>query len=123
MRIDGIRSGATDVHVGLTADEASFLRLLEKMTNGSTVEISYTGTTVLFHPGLLPGGVYEHKCPVGGKGIGWFLEGILPLAPFGKRPLEVKFEGVTGVVGGEEDEMSVSFPPWQRGSAVWRLES
>jgi hypothetical protein len=27
----------------LTDYEASFLRLLEKMTNGSTVEISYTG--------------------------------------------------------------------------------
>lgn len=108
VRIDGIRSSATDVHVGLTAEEASFLRLLEKITNGSTVEISYTGTTVLFHPGLLPGGQFEHKCPTG-RGIGWFLEGILPLASLGKRQLEIKFEGVTGVVGkGDEEEMSVS---------------
>ena len=42
--------------------EASFLRLLEKLTNGSRIDISYTGTTVAFRPGVLVGGKVEHDC-------------------------------------------------------------
>lgn len=41
IRIDGIRS--TDAHVGLRDYEVSLLRLMEKVTNGSVVEISTTG--------------------------------------------------------------------------------
>lgn len=41
MRIDGIRPD--DVHVGLREYEVGFLRLIEKITNGTTIEISVTG--------------------------------------------------------------------------------
>ena len=41
VRIDSIRS--EDVHVGLRDYEISFLRLVEKITNGTTIEISVTG--------------------------------------------------------------------------------
>lgn len=41
LRIDNIRSD--DVHVGLRDYEVNLLRLVEKITNGSTVEISFTG--------------------------------------------------------------------------------
>lgn len=41
VRVDNIRSD--DVHVGLREYEISFLRLLEKITNGTTIEISVTG--------------------------------------------------------------------------------
>lgn len=41
IRVDGIRSD--DVHVGLREYEISLLRLLEKVTNGSTIEINVTG--------------------------------------------------------------------------------
>jgi RNA 3'-terminal phosphate cyclase-like protein len=74
------------------------LRLLEKITNGTTIEISYTGTTVLVHPGLLPGGSYTHTCPLT-RPIGYFLETLLVLGPFGKRPLDVRLEGITGEEG------------------------
>lgn len=43
IRIDDIR--AQDEQPGLRDFEASFLRLLEKVTNGCTVEINETGTT------------------------------------------------------------------------------
>ena len=127
MRIDGIREDEVEVglkgklHAGsiegdiisieivmlipyhclirATTDyEVSLLRLLEKITNGSTIEISYTGTTLLLHPGLLPGGSYTHTCPLT-RPIGYFLETLLTLAPFGKRPLDVKLEGITGEEG------------------------
>ena len=41
IRIDNIRSH--DVSVGLREHEISLLRLVEKVTNGSTIDISVTG--------------------------------------------------------------------------------
>jgi hypothetical protein len=46
LRIDNIRSD--DVHVGLREYEVNLLRLVEKVTNGSTIEISLTGQSCLF---------------------------------------------------------------------------
>jgi hypothetical protein len=43
IRIDAIRSD--DVHVGLRDYEVNLLRLVEKITNGSTIEISVTGAS------------------------------------------------------------------------------
>jgi RNA 3'-terminal phosphate cyclase-like protein len=79
---------------GLREHEASFLRLIDKMTNGSTVEINATGTQIRFKPGVLVGGDIEHNCPTS-KSVGWFLEGILALAPFGKGALHLTLEGTT----------------------------
>lgn len=79
---------------GLREEEASFLRLLDKLTNGSTIEINATGTQLRFKPGMILGGEISHDCPAS-RNVGWFLEGILPLAPFGKFPLELSLNGVT----------------------------
>ena len=79
---------------GLHEHEASFLRLLDRMTNGTSVEINATGTQLRFKPGVLVGGDIEHSCPVQNS-VGWFLEGILPLAPFGKEPLHLTLDGTT----------------------------
>jgi len=101
-----------DVHnIGLQEHEASFLRLLDKMTNGSTIEINATGTQLRFKPGILLGGDIDHACPVSPpqtttdshspttasitRNVGWYLEGIIPLAPFGKEPLSLTMTGVT----------------------------
>ncbi|KAL2814824.1 hypothetical protein BJX63DRAFT_420682 [Aspergillus granulosus] len=40
---------------GLAPHEISFLRLLEAVTNGSQMEISYTGTILVYKPGLITG--------------------------------------------------------------------
>ena len=86
---------ADDLHnPGLKDYEASFLRLVDKITNGSKMEINSTGTQLRFKPGGLLGGELEHDCPRS-RSIGWFLEGILPLSPFGKEPLEITFHGIT----------------------------
>lgn len=108
MRIDGIRSD--DVHVGLRDYEVNLLRLVEKVTNGSTIEISVTGkatliifrwplgTSFILHPGLLPGGSFTHSCHIG-RSIGYYLEVLLPLAPFCKKPFNITLYGVTGEEG------------------------
>jgi len=79
---------------GLSEHEASFLRLLDRMTNGTSVEINATGTQLRFKPGVLVGGEIEHSCPEG-KSVGWFLEGVLGLAPFGKDALHLTLDGTT----------------------------
>ena len=110
--------------IGLQNHEASFLKLIDSMTNGSKIEINATGTQLLFQPGILLGGTIHHDCPVGTvvrtnnndsasdteaidiatereiqqltvRNIGWYLEGILPLAPFGKEPLCLTLTGIT----------------------------
>lgn len=83
---------------GLKDFEASFLRLLEKITNGSKVEISYTGTTVKFLPGSIAGGSVTHDCGTS-RGIGYFLEWIAILAPFAKKELNLTLKGMTSVAG------------------------
>ncbi|GAA5852130.1 hypothetical protein JCM8547_000168 [Rhodosporidiobolus lusitaniae] len=92
VRIDGIRPD--DDQPGLQPYEVSFLRLVERLTEGSRVEISYSGTSVLFHPGTIRGGVVTHHCP-NDRSIGWFLEPILAIAPFGKKDLSLTLTGLT----------------------------
>lgn len=82
--------------------EISLLRLLEKITNGSKIEISHTGTAILFNPGVLIGGPITHECPLS-RSIGYFLEPIVALAPFCKRPLVLTLKGITG----DEKDLSV----------------
>lgn len=95
IRIDRIRPD--DDEPGLKAHEVSFLRLIEKLTQGSRLEISYTGTSLLFHPGTIQNGHVTHTCPHEGEGraVGWYLEPLLALAPFGKKDLVLTLRGVT----------------------------
>ncbi|KAI8812422.1 RNA 3'-terminal phosphate cyclase/enolpyruvate transferase [Cladochytrium replicatum] len=92
IRIDKIRS--EEEEMGLRDYEASFLRLLEKLTNGSVIEISYTGTTVLYRPGVIQGGRIMHAGPIS-RSVGYFLEAVIALAPFAKTPVSLTFTGVT----------------------------
>ena len=80
---------------GLRGDEASFVRLLDKLTSGSRISIDETGTTLRYSPGTLCGGSIEHDCGPSGRPIGWFLSALLPLAPFGAKPLHLTLKGVT----------------------------
>lgn len=88
---------------GLAPHEISFLRLLEAITNGSHIEISYTGTTIVYKPGLITGcarrsgavdGVIRHELPVScDRGISYFLIPLCMLAPFSTAPVNVVFTG------------------------------
>lgn len=92
VQITGIRKYEDEP--GIKEFEASFLRLLDKLTNGTKIEVNETGTGVLYVPGLLLGGEISHECSVE-RSIGFYLEGILPLAPFCKKPLTLTLTGVT----------------------------
>lgn len=98
IKITKIRSG--DLNPGLKDYEVSFLRLLESVTSGSQIEISYTGTTVIYRPGIIVGGEMSHNCPHG-KPIGYFLEPMLYLAPFSKKKFSVMFKGLTNLTSND----------------------
>lgn len=93
IRISEIRTD-NDQHTGLLDYEASFVRLLEKVTNGAVIEINYTGTSITYHPGIIMGGTIDHDCPVS-RAIGYFIEPLIVLAPFGKLPLDIYATGIT----------------------------
>ncbi|KAG8992672.1 hypothetical protein FRB90_000935, partial [Tulasnella sp. 427] len=92
IRIDKIRSDDKDP--GLRDYEVSLLRLLEKVCNGMVIEISYTGTSILIKPGIINGGSVTHDCPTS-RSVGYFLEPVLMLAPFAKKPLNLTLTGIT----------------------------
>uniref|UniRef100_A0A673WV71 RNA 3'-terminal phosphate cyclase-like protein n=2 Tax=Salmo trutta TaxID=8032 RepID=A0A673WV71_SALTR len=92
VKIRNIRS--KDDNPGLRDFEASFIRLLDKVTNGTRIEINQTGTVLFYQPGLLYGGVVEHECNTQ-RSVGYYLEALLMLAPFMKNPLKAVLKGVT----------------------------
>lgn len=103
VHISKIRD-ASPINPGLAPHEISFLRLIEAVTNGSSMQISYTGMTVTFHPGLITGaiagfgtsegGLIEHSIPGNNKrGVTYFLMPLCLLAPFAKAHMNVRFSG------------------------------
>lgn len=79
--------------------EILFLRFLETLTNGSVIEINYTGTSVIFKPGSILGGSINFDCGTE-RAIGYFLEPILLIAPFSKFAFKLS---LTGMTSHEED--------------------
>ncbi|KAM8961479.1 RNA 3'-terminal phosphate cyclase-like protein [Pelodytes ibericus] len=92
VKIQKIR--VKDESPGIRDFEASFVRLMDKVTNGTKIEINETGTSLYYQPGLLSGGTLEHDCSIQ-RSIGYYLESILSLAPFMKKPLKITLRGVT----------------------------
>ncbi|KAH8701012.1 RNA-3'-phosphate cyclase family protein [Talaromyces proteolyticus] len=102
VHISQIRSNSP-ANPGLATHEISFLRLLEAITNGSQMEISYSGTIIVYKPGLITGsssglgasnGVVRHEIPSNcARGISYFLIPLCLLAPFSKGPVNVLFTG------------------------------
>lgn len=71
------------------------MRLIEKVSVGARVRISHNGTVVEYVPGFVNNGIgIRHECATS-RGIGYYLEGLIALAPFGKQPLAVTLVGVT----------------------------
>jgi len=84
-----------DEEPGLRDYEASFVRLLDKICDGSDINIDETGTVLRYRPGQIVGGDdLVHNCPTS-RGLAYFLEGLIFLAPFAKRPLSIRLRGIT----------------------------
>jgi len=92
IKIDNIRVNSSNP--GLKDFEANFLRLLEKITNGCEIIINETGTRVTYKPGFIVGGTFVHDCGKS-RSMGYFMDALICLGPFGKKPLNATLEGVT----------------------------
>lgn len=103
IHVSSIRpSSPTDP--GLAPHEISLLRLLESVTNGSHIEISYTGTVLLYKPGLITGSTAGSGADARGeithelnarntRGLSYYLLPICLLAPFSKAKFNILFTG------------------------------
>jgi len=56
--------------------------------------VASTGTTLFYKPGLLAGGPIDHDCNPQ-RSIGYYLEAVILLAPFCKKPIRLTLRGVT----------------------------
>lgn len=73
------------------------LKLIEKVTNGTTSIINKTGTKLTFRPGIIDcaeGMLVEHVCNLE-RSMTYYLEIICVLAIFGKTDLWLDLEGNT----------------------------
>jgi len=61
------------------------------------------GTAILLKPGIIAGGPVTHECPLS-RSIGYFLEPVVMIAPFSKKPLDLTLKGVTT----DDNDLSVS---------------
>lgn len=62
----------------------------------------YSGTAILLKPGIISGGNVVHDCPAS-RSVGYFLEPVVMLAPFAKKPLQLTLRGITT----DENDLSV----------------
>lgn len=57
------------------------------------VLVEFLGTKLKYKPGIVMGGRYhEHDCGLS-RSVGYFLEPLIVLGLFGKKPLSIKLKG------------------------------
>ncbi|KAI8725055.1 hypothetical protein NCS52_00075700 [Fusarium sp. LHS14.1] len=117
VHISKIRS-TSPTNPGLAPHEISFLRMLEAVTNGSSMQISYSGTTITYHPGLITGtiagfgasdgDVIEHNISMNNtRGVTYYLMPLCLLAPFSKAHMNVRISG-PGVITSSTETGDIS---------------
>ena len=121
VHISKIRN-SSPTNPGLAPHEVAFLRLLEAVTNGTSLQISYTGTTITYHPGLIAGSIsglgatessqsgymIEHTIPSGcTRGVAYFLIPLALMAPFAKAPMNIRLSG-PGVITSATEHGDIS---------------
>ena len=88
LKITKIREN--DADPGLVEYEMNLMRMIESVTNGTTVKVNETGTVLFYSPGMLVGGSVTHAC-LPDRSVAYYLEVLLALAPFCANPLKEKF--------------------------------
>jgi len=116
LHVSGIRPHAEEP--GLTDPEVRLLRLVDALSIGTQVRIYATGTEFLLRPGMLRGGTLDFDCGAA-RGLGYFLQPLLLLAPFCKSALTATLTGCT------DDVLVKAAPGLVRGADgsvdAWRL--
>lgn len=82
---------------GLRPHEVNLLKLVEKMTNGTEININKTGTRLILRPGIIDsheGLPIEHDCDLS-RSITYYLECVTLLGVFGKTSLNLTLNGNT----------------------------
>lgn len=77
---------------GLKDYEVNLLELVEKVTSGTKLQNS--GFKLRFNPGTLIGGEFSHSCHLD-RSISYYLEVLLSISPFCKKPIQATLEGIT----------------------------
>lgn len=72
--------------------ERNLLDMIELITSGTRIQI--TQNKIHFKPGTIIGGEFTHACHLD-RSISYYLEVLLSLAPFCKKPLQATLTGVT----------------------------
>ncbi|CAJ0950698.1 unnamed protein product, partial [Mesorhabditis belari] len=79
---------------GIRDCESKLLSLIEKITNGTKIEINSTGTRVTLRPGMITGGCVTLNCG-NDRCLSYFLEPLILISPFCKQAMRIKLLGVT----------------------------
>ncbi|GJQ83263.1 hypothetical protein Trydic_g8857 [Trypoxylus dichotomus] len=109
IRIIDIRANHDEP--GIAEFEVNLIRLLDKITNGTVIQLDSTGTILYFQPGLLYGGEIEHECSTQ-RSIGYYLEVLVALGLFCKVPLRATLRGITSnVIDPSVDHIKMSIIP------------
>uniref|UniRef100_A0A0N4ZR32 RNA 3'-terminal phosphate cyclase-like protein n=1 Tax=Parastrongyloides trichosuri TaxID=131310 RepID=A0A0N4ZR32_PARTI len=90
-----------DENPGIRDFEKKLFKLIDQITNGVKITINETGTVVNFEPGVLIGGSISFDCGTE-RSISYFLEILVILGSFCKRPINAKLTGITN----KYDELS-----------------
>lgn len=89
IRPDGDNYGSRS---GLKDYETNLLHLIEKITSGT--KIQNTNNRIQIIPGSIIGGEFTHNCHTD-RSISYYLEVLLSLAPFCKKPVKATLNGIT----------------------------
>lgn len=82
-------------NIGIQDYESNFLRLIDKITSGSIIEFSETGTLLFYKPGFIVcGNDMTHECGTK-RGISYFLEPLVLMSILAKNTLTINLKGVT----------------------------
>lgn len=100
---------------GFRECELSLLSLIEKITDKTKITITSNNNEIHFEPGFLQGGEVMHECDLE-RGIGYYLELMIAIAPFCREAIHAKLLGVTN----SKESTSVDFI--QRNTMFWLKE-
>eukprot|EP00744_Colponema_vietnamica_P018635 GILI01026304.1.p1 GENE.GILI01026304.1~~GILI01026304.1.p1 ORF type:complete len:357 (-),score=55.66 GILI01026304.1:85-1155(-) len=74
--------------------EANLLKFVQRISPSSKMEVHDGNTTLMFHPGLIMGGTFEHEVPAT-RCVTYLVELALMVLPFAKSDSKIRFLGNT----------------------------
>ncbi|CAI2369953.1 unnamed protein product [Moneuplotes crassus] len=99
VKISEIRS--EDLDPGVNEYEMNLLKLIEKVTNGSIIDINVSGTQIRFTPGVITNNngdevfYTNEEMQTQDRCLTYYLEFLLPVVLFGKASFYGEFTGIT----------------------------